>query len=306
MASRGGHYPGRVADRYSYSTVAPTLSFWPRGIPRRNACHINIHFSVVVVVSYRTDTVQRPKPLTLTTTTDYPIMLKPDRWKRRCTQRYPSRCTASRSAARIDQPCEGLSHGFHRAKYRRGSLEVQSPRRGQNCLLNRRGRIPASSGFLLLTPAPSVIVGHSERATLFWDRRNGEPNASGHFGGWRLMCVGETLPREQSRGSVSSINGGLTVDSHLSRPYHRRLRAFAIGTGRTATPNNSEIHALSVAFSRRAHCEGVEASVTLRWFGKADTSRVMVRRHRGPRRRRVFEGDSFAKIVNYKGIVLRS
>jgi triosephosphate isomerase len=117
-----------------------------------------------------------------------------------------------------------------------------------------------------------VIVGHSERRQLYseTDSMVNRKTHAGISGGLNvIMCVGETLAqRDQgiAQNVVSGqLNGGLRglTASDLDRIIIAYEPVWAIGTGRTATPEQAqEMH----AFIRRVFAEGhaTEAAEKLR------------------------------------------
>ncbi len=94
-----------------------------------------------------------------------------------------------------------------------------------------------------------VIVGHSERRTLFGDDDalvNRKVHAAFRAGLLPILCVGESLPQRESgeaeevvAGQLSLGLSGLRADqvASLSIAYEP---VWAIGTGRTATPELAE------------------------------------------------------------------
>ena len=110
--------------------------------------------------------------------------------------------------------------------------------------------------------ASNVIVGHSERRQFYSETDatvNRKTRAGITSGLTVIMCVGESLAqREQGiaedvvAGQLSGGLGGLTA-SDLDRIIVAYEPVWAIGTGRTATPEQAqEMH----AFIRRVFAEG--------------------------------------------------
>ncbi|MFV2073156.1 MAG: triose-phosphate isomerase [Thermoanaerobaculales bacterium] len=94
-----------------------------------------------------------------------------------------------------------------------------------------------------------VIVGHSERRTLFAESDTttlDRARAAQHAGLEVIFCVGETLDERDSGATFAVLErqvGGLSAldPAHLSLAYEP---VWAIGTGRTATPEQAqEAHA---------------------------------------------------------------
>jgi triosephosphate isomerase (TIM) len=160
-----------------------------------------------------------------------------------------------------------------------------------------------------------VVVGHSERRQLYseTDSMVNRKTHAGVAGGLNvIMCVGETLAqREQgiAQNVVSGqLNGGLRglTASDLDRIIIAYEPVWAIGTGRTATPEQAqEMH----AFIRRVFAEGhsTEAAEKLRilyggsvkpeniagLMNKPDIDGALVGGAS-------LQAESFARIVNYK------
>ena len=153
-----------------------------------------------------------------------------------------------------------------------------------------------------------VIVGHSERRQFYseTDAMVNKKRQAGITSGLTvIMCVGETLDQRE-QGSAESVvsrqlNGGLSglTASDLDRIIVAYEPVWAIGTGRTATPEQAqEMH----AFIRRVFAERHSASGG-RSFANSLRRLGQARQHRradeasGHRwrvgRRREFEGGEF-------------
>ena len=135
---------------------------------------------------------------------------------------------------------------------------------GQNCSTEveegaHTGEVLAS--MLKDAGAKYVIVGHSERRQYYaeTDEMVNRKTRAGILSGLTvIMCVGETL-EQREQGSAESVvstqlNGGLSglTASDLDRIIVAYEPVWAIGTGRTATPEQAqEMH----AFIRRVFAE---------------------------------------------------
>lgn len=135
---------------------------------------------------------------------------------------------------------------------------------GQNCSTEveegaHTGEVTAS--MLKDVGAKYVIVGHSERRQYYSetdDMVNRKTRAGLQAGLTVIMCVGETL-EQREQGSAETVvstqlNGGLSglTASDLDRIIVAYEPVWAIGTGRTATPEQAqEMH----AFIRRVFAE---------------------------------------------------
>ena len=136
---------------------------------------------------------------------------------------------------------------------------------GQNCSteVEEGAHTGEVAAFMLRdVGAGYVIVGHSERRQLYGetDSMVGKKcQAAISAGLTAVMCVGETL-EQREQGIAESVvsgqvNGGLSglTASDLDRIIIAYEPVWAIGTGRTATPEQAqEMH----AFIRRVFAEG--------------------------------------------------
>jgi triosephosphate isomerase (TIM) len=162
--------------------------------------------------------------------------------------------------------------------------------------------------------ASYVIVGHSERRQFYCEtdsivRRKVEAGVSS--GLTVIMCVGESLDqREQGTAEqvvssqLSAGLSGLTV-SDLDRIIIAYEPVWAIGTGRTATPEQAqEMHAFIRRVFAEAHSEELARSLRILYGGSVKPENIdglMVQ----PDIDGALVGgaslkaDSFAQIVNY-------
>ncbi|MGB7922857.1 MAG: triose-phosphate isomerase [Pyrinomonadaceae bacterium] len=120
--------------------------------------------------------------------------------------------------------------------------------------------------------ATHVIVGHSERRQHYCETDtfvSRKTQAALVAGLTVIMCVGETLEQREADNAEKVVSGQLTgglsglTASDLSRIIIAYEPVWAIGTGRTATPEQAqEMH----AFIRRVFAEGhsQEAAQSLR------------------------------------------
>jgi triosephosphate isomerase len=187
----------------------------------------------------------------------------------------------------------------------------------QNCATEQsEGALTGEIAAFMLRDAgcSHVIVGHSERRQYFLET---DPIVSkkvqaGLAGGLKvIMCVGETLD-QRDQGKAQSVvseqlGGGLSglTASDLDRIIVAYEPVWAIGTGRTATPEQAqEMH----AFIRRVFAEGhsPEAAESLRilYGGSVKPDNIA-----GLMKQKDIDGalvggaslnaESFAEIVNY-------
>jgi triosephosphate isomerase (TIM) len=160
-----------------------------------------------------------------------------------------------------------------------------------------------------------VIVGHSERRQLYAES-DAQVNKKTHAGvasGLRvIMCVGETLDQREQGSAESVVSqqlsaglNGLTA-SDLDRIILAYEPVWAIGTGRTATPEQAqEMHAfIRRVFAERHSSEAGEA-LRILYGGSVKPDNVA-----GLMKQPDIDGalvggaslkaESFAEIVNYK------
>ena len=124
----------------------------------------------------------------------------------------------------------------------------------KNMNQNAEGAITGeiSTGMLLAVGCPQVIIGHSERRQLF-----GETNASVNrkllaaltAGLTPIVCVGETLAEREANQTLAvvqkQVKDGLAgvASAEMPKIVIAYEPVWAIGTGRTATPQQAqEVH----------------------------------------------------------------
>ena len=163
--------------------------------------------------------------------------------------------------------------------------------------------------------AKYVIVGHSERRQLYAesDTMVNRKTLAGLASGLTvIMCVGETLAqRDQGiaenvvSGQLSGGLSGLTA-SDLARIIVAYEPVWAIGTGRTATPEQAqEMHAFIRRVFADRHSSGAAGQLRILYGGSVKPENI-----RGLMAQSDIDGalvggasleaESFAKIVNYK------
>lgn len=127
---------------------------------------------------------------------------------------------------------------------------------GQNMHWEARGAYTGeiSARMLLEAGCTHVILGHSERRTLFGeddDMVNRKALAADLMGLIPIVCIGETLEEREADRTYDVIRGQLqgSLSNFISDarlPYSTVLAyepVWAIGTGRTATPDQAqEVH----------------------------------------------------------------
>ena len=145
----------------------------------------------------------------------------------------------------------------------------------QNLHWEREGAFTGevSAGMIRDAGAQWVIVGHSERRTLFGDTDetvNRKVRAAITATLTPIVCIGETLQEREANRTLEildrQIKAGLdgVTGSELAALVVRTEPVWAIGTGRTATP----------AQAQQAH-EHIRTRLT-QWFGLDAASRCRV------------------------------
>ena len=106
-----------------------------------------------------------------------------------------------------------------------------------------------SASMLKEAGAQYVIIGHSERRTIFNDTNkavNSKIKAALKEGLTPIFCVGETLPERESRGAIATVTEQLNLGLEgLSAEEAAKIviayePVWAIGTGKTASPSDAE------------------------------------------------------------------
>ncbi len=130
------------------------------------------------------------------------------------------------------------------------------------------------SGRMLLTSGCShVILGHSERRQLFFETNitvNTKLKAALDAGLTPIVCVGETLDQREA-GQMEEVIGEQVVgcfDGIDAADFGKAVIAYepvwAIGTGRTATPEQAqEVHELIRTLLRKTYADTVDKTPIL-------------------------------------------
>ena len=127
-----------------------------------------------------------------------------------------------------------------------------------------------------------VIVGHSERRSLFGDTDAvvaGKLRAAYRAGLLPILCVGETLAQRDGgqaqdvvSGQLASALAGLPLDQVLQLTIAYEP-VWAIGTGRTASPDQAqEMHAAIRGWLASRYPREVPATVRLQYGGSVTAS----------------------------------
>jgi triosephosphate isomerase (TIM) len=160
-----------------------------------------------------------------------------------------------------------------------------------------------------------VIVGHSERRQFYCEtdvQVNKKTHAGIKSGLTVIMCVGETLDQRE-QGSAENVvstqlNGGLSglTASDLDRIIVAYEPVWAIGTGRTATPEQAqEMHAFIRRVFAERHSKAAAEALRILYGGSVKPDNIA-----GLMRQQDIDGalvggaslkaDSFGQIVNYE------
>ena len=161
-----------------------------------------------------------------------------------------------------------------------------------------------------------VIVGHSERRQFYSETDamvSQKTRAAISSGLSVIMCVGESLAqREQGiaeRVVSGQLYGGLNelTASDLDRIIVAYEPVWAIGTGRTATPEQAqEMHAFIRRVFAERHSTGAAEQLRILYGGSVKPDNIVGLMSQSDIDGALVGGaslkaDSFAKIVNYKG-----
>jgi triosephosphate isomerase len=189
---------------------------------------------------------------------------------------------------------------------------------GQNCSTEveegaHTGEVLAS--MLKDVGAKYVIVGHSERRQYYAETDamvNRKTQVGISSGLTVIMCVGETL-EQREQGSAENVvstqlNGGLNglTASDLDRIIVAYEPVWAIGTGRTATPEQAqEMHAFIRRVFAERHSQSAGEALRILYGGSVKPDNIA-----GLMKQADIDGalvggaslkaDSFAQIVNYE------
>jgi triosephosphate isomerase len=189
---------------------------------------------------------------------------------------------------------------------------------GQNCSTEveegaHTGEVLAS--MLKDVGAKYVIVGHSERRQYYAETDamvNRKTQAGISSGLTVIMCVGETL-EQREQGSAENVvstqlNGGLNglTASDLDRIIVAYEPVWAIGTGRTATPEQAqEMHAFIRRVFAERHSQSAGEALRILYGGSVKPDNIA-----GLMKQADIDGalvggaslkaDSFAQIVNFE------
>jgi triosephosphate isomerase len=141
-----------------------------------------------------------------------------------------------------------------------------------------------SAGMLADAGCEYVIVGHSERRTLFGETDNvinKKLKIGISFGLMPIFCIGETLAEREEGQTFTVIDrqikeglNNLKTDD-IKRCVIAYEPVWAIGTGRTATPEQAqEVHAYIREIIKKEYGEGVSEFVAVIYGGSVNPSNI--------------------------------
>jgi triosephosphate isomerase len=141
-----------------------------------------------------------------------------------------------------------------------------------------------SAGMLIDAGCEYVIVGHSERRTLFGEKNdviNRKLKASLSFGLRPIFCIGEILEEREEGRTFAVVEqqikeglNNLTTDDirHLLIAYEP---VWAIGTGKTATPEQAqEVHAFIRNVMGKAYGGDVSVDIAVIYGGSVNPGNI--------------------------------
>ncbi len=129
-----------------------------------------------------------------------------------------------------------------------------------------------------------VIIGHSERRTLFGETDDGvagKTEAAFAFGMTPIVCVGETLAERESDRTMAVVERqveralrGLRVEQAAACVLAYEP-VWAIGTGRNATPQQAqEVHRAIRTLVARSHGDAVADSMRILYGGSVKPDNI--------------------------------
>lgn len=149
----------------------------------------------------------------------------------------------------------------------------------QNCHFEKKGAFTGEVSVAMLKDVGCdyVLIGHSERRQMFGETDEGvnkKVHAALEGGLSVIMALGETLEEREANQTLSVVErqldaglAGLDADG-LSRVVLAYEPVWAIGTGRTATPDQAqEVHAALRARVGATFGEGAAAQLRIQYGG---------------------------------------
>jgi triosephosphate isomerase len=160
-----------------------------------------------------------------------------------------------------------------------------------------------------------VIIGHSERRAMYGDRDefiNRKLRAALHFGLTPILCCGETLAERDAGHAEQVVNDQLEADlsgfaaNDVAKIIIAYEPVWAIGTGRTATPEQAQqMHAFIRGWLRDKFGAGVSDALRILYGGSVKPENIAVLMGEADIDGALVGGasldaESFAQIVNYQ------
>ena len=141
-----------------------------------------------------------------------------------------------------------------------------------------------SAGMLVDAGCEHVIVGHSERRTLFGEKNdviNKKLKTAISFGLNPIFCIGETLGERESSQTFSvieqQIKEGLNnlITDDIRRVVIAYEPVWAIGTGKTATPEQAqEVHAYIREIMGKIYGEDLSGFIAVIYGGSVNPDTI--------------------------------
>ncbi len=156
----------------------------------------------------------------------------------------------------------------------------------QNCHWDPKGAMTGEISVPMLAKLEVVyvIVGHSERRELFGEtdvevRRKLESVIAGNM--TPIVCVGETLEERESGGAEAKVTGQVQAaltglpDDHAAGLVIAYEPIWAIGTGRTATPEDAQSTIGLIRKVAAGVCgDGVAGRIRIQYGGSVKASNI--------------------------------
>lgn len=159
-----------------------------------------------------------------------------------------------------------------------------------------------------------VILGHSERRSIYKESDaviNKKVKLALAHGLEVILCVGETLEERESGKAIAIVNGQIEAGlkdvsaEELKRVTIAYEPVWAIGTGKTATPEDAqEVHAAARKKVQDLYCEQCAQSIIIQYGGSVNDGNAkelmaMEDIDGGLIGGASLKADTFLKIVNY-------
>ncbi|MFH1877417.1 MAG: triose-phosphate isomerase [Candidatus Omnitrophota bacterium] len=156
----------------------------------------------------------------------------------------------------------------------------------QNCYWEEEGAFTGEISVPMLRSVGCkyVIIGHSERRKYFGETDetvNRKIKAAIDGGIYPIMCVGETLEEREAGKTLDIVKGQVTgglkgfEESYLDPLIIAYEPVWAIGTGRTATPDQAqEVHAMIRKLLREMYSDTLSDSRRILYGGSVKSDNI--------------------------------